>query len=525
MDSHILTEHDALDVAIIYSPYESAQIVSISKDEALKIDGVHSVITAEDIPGENNILGTCGKCRLFAEGEVEYRGQILAAVLAENLEIAKQAMPFVFVEYKPLPPVIGIEEAVIFNNEHKNLKEYELIDQGVSSDELKYVEINHSVPEYKSEKGQLPVVAEPDVGGGVTIYANNFDSKIYASSLEVLLSLESDKIIFKSSYDSSSCVPFDLSDLSICGLASVCALCSKRKVMISSDYSQSAPKRLRHGEIGMVSTVGYESDCKIRSVKLRMKLDCGSQPGTSSELWLGFLNVINQLNHCSIYDLICNRCKTNAAPNGSNVYDGSWIGLLVLEEAFRQIALESSKTLSEVRHNNVPIHDSLAKLEAIYKERKKSVKKDNGLNEGLKRGVHLIYLTTSNCRDSQNVGDNLTGAALTEVELDSNNKSIRLIYSNIIQQIDSSVSKNTQKASAVSSFISGVGKTSGFDKNNLGDAIKESSFTQIFPDELFCYTIPGNNSSLMIPYCLSLSVYFAICDALEEFDGEFKHLD
>ena len=105
MDSRILTEHDALDVAIIYSPYESAQIVSISKEEALKIEGVHSVITAEDIPGENNILGTYGKCRLFAEGEVEYKGQILAAVLAENLEIAKEAMSFVFVEYKPLPPV------------------------------------------------------------------------------------------------------------------------------------------------------------------------------------------------------------------------------------------------------------------------------------------------------------------------------------------------------------------------------------------------------------------------------------
>ncbi|MAB60387.1 MAG: hypothetical protein CMO46_07560 [Verrucomicrobiales bacterium] len=521
MDSRILTEHDALDVAIIYSPYESAQIVSISKEEALKIEGVHSVITAEDIPGENNILGTYGKCRLFAEGEVEYKGQILAAVLAENLEIAKEAMSFVFVEYKPLPPVIGIEEAVNFNNEHENLKEYELIDKEVSSDDLKYVEINHSVPEYNSEKGQLSVVVEPDIGGGVTIYTNNIDSKIYASSLEALLSLESDKIIFKSSYDTSSCVPFDLIDLSICGLASVCALYSKKKVVIPSDYSQGAAKRLRHGEIRMVSTVGYESDCKIRSVKLRMKLDCGSQSGTSSELWLGFLNVINQLNHCSIFDLICDRCKTNEVPNGSNVYDGAWIGLLVLEEAYRQIALESSKRLSKVRRNNLPVDDSLEKLEAIYNERKESVKKANGLDEGLKRGVYLIYLTTSNQRDSQINGDNLTGAALTEVELDSHNKSIRLIYSNITQQIDLSVSKSTQKASAVASFISGVGKISGFDNNKLGDSIKEASLTQIFPNELFCSIIPGKNSSLMIPYCLSLSVYFAICNAIEEFDGEF----
>ena len=117
----------------------------------------------------------------------------------------------------------------------------------------------------------------------------------------------------------------------------------------------------------------------------------------------------------------------------------------------------------------------------------------------------------------------MSGAALTEVELDIGKKSIRLIYSNIIQHVDRSSSKNQQRAFAVASFISGLKKINVFDKGNSEDLIKKRPFTQIFPDELYCRAIPRKYYSLMIPYCLSLSAYFAICEAMGEFDREFSY--
>ena len=270
MDVNISIDREALATEIIYSPYESAQIISISKEEAVKIKGVHSVITAEDIPGENNILGQYGKCRLFAEEQVEYRGQILAVILAENSEIAKEAVPYVFVEYKPLPPVRNIEEAVNFNSAHESLKEFESTSEAVNSDKLNYVKTSQVIPDYNLEKGHFTVVVAPNDEGGITINKNNFDLEIYKSALQILLSLESAKIFFKPSDHQPAPSPFDLIDFSICGIASLCALISKKKVSVSSYCSRNGAKRVGHGAIELVSTIGYGADGKIGSLKSRM---------------------------------------------------------------------------------------------------------------------------------------------------------------------------------------------------------------------------------------------------------------
>ena len=63
------------------------------------------------------------------------------------------------------------------------------------------------------------------------------------------------------------------------------------------------------------------------------------------------------------------------------------------------------------------------------------------------------------------------------------------------------------------------------DRSNSENLLKKGPFTQIFPDELYCRTIPRNDCSLMIPYCLSLSAYFAIYEAMSEIDREFSYHD
>ena len=81
-----------LELAYVQSPYEYAEIVSIDTSEAIKVPGVVSIITANDIPGDNNILGSQGSCELLAEKFVNYQGQILAIVVAEDIKIANNMM-------------------------------------------------------------------------------------------------------------------------------------------------------------------------------------------------------------------------------------------------------------------------------------------------------------------------------------------------------------------------------------------------------------------------------------------------
>ena len=132
-----------LELAYVQSPYEYAEIVSIDTSEAIKVPGVVSIITANDIPGDNNILGTQGSCELLAEKFVNYQGQILAIVVAEDIKIANDAVSLIEVAYKPLPPIQGLLEAIDFDSKHNESKEFNSIDNDFNDPSLDFVDTDH----------------------------------------------------------------------------------------------------------------------------------------------------------------------------------------------------------------------------------------------------------------------------------------------------------------------------------------------------------------------------------------------
>jgi len=77
---------------VIYgSPLAHAHINAIDYSKALEVDGVHSILTYKDIPGENQIGGIFPDEPLFADTEVHFQGQPVALILAESEHIAKKA--------------------------------------------------------------------------------------------------------------------------------------------------------------------------------------------------------------------------------------------------------------------------------------------------------------------------------------------------------------------------------------------------------------------------------------------------
>ena len=73
--------------------------------------GVVLVLTAADIPGENNVGPVRHDDRLFADGLVECVGQSLFAVAATSLEAARRAARLARVVYEPLPAAVTIDQA------------------------------------------------------------------------------------------------------------------------------------------------------------------------------------------------------------------------------------------------------------------------------------------------------------------------------------------------------------------------------------------------------------------------------
>ena len=97
---------------ILRSGEAHARIARLDVAKALSLPGVRSVLTAQDIPQIR--FGTAIKDRtMFAEGEVRFRGEAIAAVAATSLEIAEAAVRAIEIEYEPLPAVFDPEEALL----------------------------------------------------------------------------------------------------------------------------------------------------------------------------------------------------------------------------------------------------------------------------------------------------------------------------------------------------------------------------------------------------------------------------
>jgi xanthine dehydrogenase large subunit len=97
---------------LITSPHAHARILRRDSARARALPGVHAVLFAEDVPGENQAGPVVHDEPLLAEGEVHCVGQVVALVVAESAELCRRAAALVEVEYEELPALLSLKAAV-----------------------------------------------------------------------------------------------------------------------------------------------------------------------------------------------------------------------------------------------------------------------------------------------------------------------------------------------------------------------------------------------------------------------------
>jgi xanthine dehydrogenase molybdenum-binding subunit len=84
------------------SRYPHARILNIDTSAAKALPGVHAVLTATDVPGENLHGLVYSDWPVLCGDKVRYMGDAVAIVAADTQEIANQAIALILVEYEPL---------------------------------------------------------------------------------------------------------------------------------------------------------------------------------------------------------------------------------------------------------------------------------------------------------------------------------------------------------------------------------------------------------------------------------------
>jgi xanthine dehydrogenase large subunit len=107
----------ALSAWPVMAPHARARVEGIDGREAEAFPGVVAVLTATDVPGEND-TGCARRDEPLFPSEVQYHGQAVAWVLGETEEAARRGAERVKVSYAPLDAVLGIEAAIAAESFH-----------------------------------------------------------------------------------------------------------------------------------------------------------------------------------------------------------------------------------------------------------------------------------------------------------------------------------------------------------------------------------------------------------------------
>ncbi|MXX65345.1 MAG: molybdopterin-dependent oxidoreductase [Acidimicrobiia bacterium] len=92
-------------------PHPKATIIKLDIGPAVAMTGVHAVLTAADIPGENLFGLETPDQPILVGDQVEYEGQAVALVAADDPEIARRAVEAIEVEYQVQTPLTDPEAA------------------------------------------------------------------------------------------------------------------------------------------------------------------------------------------------------------------------------------------------------------------------------------------------------------------------------------------------------------------------------------------------------------------------------
>jgi xanthine dehydrogenase large subunit len=112
-----ITVHEQLLIGhVVYSSYAHAKIKSFDLTRAKAYPGVHSILSYQDIPGKNQMGPVVKDEPCLAENKVEFIGQAIFLIAAENEEICRNAQKLIKVEFEELEPILSINNAIKKNS-------------------------------------------------------------------------------------------------------------------------------------------------------------------------------------------------------------------------------------------------------------------------------------------------------------------------------------------------------------------------------------------------------------------------
>lgn len=277
---------------VLRSPHPHARIVSIKTERAERLPGVHAVLTYRDVPGLN-LFGIAHPDQpVLCEDRVRYVGDAVAAVAAETLAAAREALELVEVEYEVLPVVDDAEAAMLEDapqlHEKGNVLHRSFYHKGGEMEAgfsrcAAVVEETYYTPRqmhtYMETEGGLFV---PEENGRLSVYSPTQHGRMDRMQLSRILAIPEEQIRVLSSPIGGSFGGKD--ELNVQPYGSLLALRTGRPVKIHNSRWESVRVGLKRHPMKITMRTGCDANGRLIAHECRIVADTGPYATLGAEV-------------------------------------------------------------------------------------------------------------------------------------------------------------------------------------------------------------------------------------------------
>ncbi len=348
--------------ALYFSDHPKARILEIDTSEALKMKGVVRIFTADDVPG-NRFVGLIFKDwpLMIKPGETtRYIGDVLAGVVAETEEIAREAVKRIKITYETFKPVtdplLAIKpRAIQVHPDKDNLLETCRVYRGGNADEIiagsdfiakgtyQTQRIEHAFLETEG------AIAMP-FDEGVHLYSNGQGIYVDRSQVASLLNLPDEKV--RVTLVSTGGGFGGKEDMTVQGHASLFAWLLKKSVKVVLSRDESIRMHPKRHPVYMEISVGCDTNGKFTGLKLYAVGDSGAYASVGTKVMERVAGHASGAYHFPCVNLEALTVYTNNIPSGAMRGFGANQVAFALEGCIDQLCRQGGFDRWQFRYDN-----------------------------------------------------------------------------------------------------------------------------------------------------------------------------
>jgi xanthine dehydrogenase molybdopterin binding subunit len=339
----------------VMSPHASARISRRDVAHARQMPGVHAVLLAEDIPGENDVGAVRKDEILLATDRISFHGQMVAVVVGESYELCRAAAAAVQVDYEPLPALLSIEQAIVADSYHG---EVHTIERGDAKKAL--ADAQHRLEgvfelggqEHFYLESQAAYAERGDDGDVFVVSSTQHPSEIQGVVSHVL-HLPRNKVVVQSPRMGGGFGGKETQGNTWAALVALAAWRTGRRVRVQLDRDLDMTLTGKRHPFRARFEVGFDSDGRIQALIAELTSDGGWALDLSQSILDRALFHIDNSYYIPSLSVSGRVAKTNMVSHTAFRGFGGPQGMLVTEEIIDRIARATGLSPTLVRERNL----------------------------------------------------------------------------------------------------------------------------------------------------------------------------